>query len=321
MAATTNISWTNATANFWTGCTPVGPGCDHCYAAALAKRRWNITFESGGERKQFKAGYGNPLRWQAMRERGQTHMRVGGEDVPVPLWVFAMSLGDFLDNEVPDLWRNMAWDVIRRTPLLRWQIVTKRVGNFLRMSAPDWSYAEHYQHVGIVATVCNQAEFNRDMPRLAALKKDLGVKWVGLSIEPQIGHVDCSGYEGVLDWIITGGESRQPSAVGGAYAAARPYHLDWALDLIAFGARHGIPVFTKQLGALPMQRTEPGSSSYWRLDLPDRQAGADPSDWPDPLRVQQMPRVYDDPDTSDIPECDEDWFKRARLQRPRSGTF
>jgi hypothetical protein len=33
--------------------------------------------------------------------------------------------------------------------------------------------------------------------------------------------------------------------------------------------------------------------------------------------VEELSDLLDEPDTSDIPEVGEDWFKRARLRRPR----
>ncbi len=38
MGDKTGISWTDSTMNFWEGCTKVGPGCDHCYAADRDER-------------------------------------------------------------------------------------------------------------------------------------------------------------------------------------------------------------------------------------------------------------------------------------------
>ena len=38
MGESSKIEWTDATVNFWWGCTKVGPGCDHCYAEAFDKR-------------------------------------------------------------------------------------------------------------------------------------------------------------------------------------------------------------------------------------------------------------------------------------------
>jgi protein gp37 len=60
------------------------------------------------------------------------------------------------DNEVPPEWRADLWDVIRATPLLRWMLLTKRIGNVLKMVPPDWPST----HVGIMATIVNQAELH-----------------------------------------------------------------------------------------------------------------------------------------------------------------
>jgi hypothetical protein len=38
MPQSTSIAWTDSTFDPWLGCLRVSPACDHCYAAALAKR-------------------------------------------------------------------------------------------------------------------------------------------------------------------------------------------------------------------------------------------------------------------------------------------
>lgn len=279
MGATTRIGWTDGTVNFWIGCTRVGPGCERCYAAALARRRWGIEYVVGGERRPVKAGFHNPLRWQAAHEAMETHIALGGEQVPVPLWVFTLSLGDFFDNEIPAELRARAWAIVKKCNRLRWQIVTKRVGLVERMLPADWNGGRGYEHVGVVATVVDQNEMDRDGPKLESLYA-LGVKWTGLSIEPQLGpvrvHINT-------DWMITGGESTQDGKVG------RPYDLAWAHALVRAGRRSGTPVFVKQLGAQPVAAGVPlyGGGRQGKHDNPER--------WPDEIRVQQLPRIYDRP--------------------------
>jgi hypothetical protein len=90
-----------------------------------------------------------------------------------------------------------------------------------------------------------------------------------------------------VDWIIVGGES-------GPHA--RPFDIQWARDTVAQCRAAGVPVFVKQLGAKPigdewdsfpsMSDTDDG----WRANLKHR-AGADPSEWPEDLRVQEWPIV------------------------------
>lgn len=298
MAETTGIAWTNATVNFWIGCTHVGPGCGEivrgkqigCYAEVFANRKFNIKFGHGERRHKTKAGYENPLRWQRMHDadRGKTQpalMKVNHQYVPVPVWVFCNSLSDFFDNEIPTEWREEAWRVIRDCRALRWQIVTKRVGNVRKMLPTDWDEGRNYQHVGIIATMVNQAEVNRDIRHLLDLRALWGVKWIGLSIEPQLGPISLIPPGGMeffprVDWVIGGGESKQGEH------EARIYDLAWGEQLIGECAAAGVPYFQKQMGDNPVQ----AGKRVPRL----KKAGSDPSLWAPGFRVQQMPRIYDD---------------------------
>lgn len=285
MAETTRIAWTDATFNPWVGCTKVGPGCDHCYAEAANNRFHDgANWGPGAPRARTSPGNWNkPRTWNRHKAEG-TKFFPGrkGEPVPIPLWVFCASQADVFDNEVDPAWRADLWRLIRETPMLRWQLVTKRVGNVAKMlpfgrgkEAPEF-----YAHVGVIATAVNQTEFDRDGPKLRELKTHYGVRWVGLSIEPQLGPVAIGYRSGEwLDWVISGGESRQGSG------QPRPYHIHWADHLAAQCLVSGIPFFVKQLGDAPY--------SEGRL-ISERFTGAakDPDEWPARLRIQQMPRVY-----------------------------
>lgn len=313
MASTTGIAWCDASANFWIGCTHCGPGCGElvngkmvgCYAADLAARRFGITFGAGQPRRKTKAGYTSPVRWNAWHRQGRTHMRVKGKMEKIPKWIFACSLADFFDNEVDPAWRVEAWRIIKATPYLRWQIVTKRVGNVLKMLPDDWNGGKGYEHVGIIATMVSQAEVNRDWRKLQTLKQRHGVRWIGLSIEPQIGPVDLTRvireeedtayvdnaltgfnatkaggwHDAKLDWVITGGESNQGEH------KARPYDLAWTRSLVVQCAEANVPCFVKQMGDNP--RFNGAAQDF-------KGKGDDPRAWPAEIRVQQMPRIYDD---------------------------
>lgn len=50
MGEKSTIEWTDATVNFWWGCTKVGPGCEHCYADAWA-RRWDAGVTNSASNK------------------------------------------------------------------------------------------------------------------------------------------------------------------------------------------------------------------------------------------------------------------------------
>jgi protein gp37 len=110
-----------------------------------------------------------------------------------------MSMGDFFDNEVPPEWREDAWRVIRETPNLRWMILTKRIGNAAKM-LPD-GFPSGYEHVGMMATIANQEEADRDIIKLLRLKRRFALPWVGISVEPMLGPIDLEHLDLGEDWL------------------------------------------------------------------------------------------------------------------------
>lgn len=204
---------------------------------------------------------------------------------PVRPRVFCASLADWLDNEVPIEWLVDLLDLIRRTPNLNWLLLTKRVGNwrwrvegvaeYLRAHWPAidaspllqwvgaWLDGDAPVHVWLGATVVNQEEADRDVPKL--LQVPARVRF--LSVEPMLGPIQLtsSGFippddEGParddgrsslwptraealensgIHWVIAGGES-------GPHA--RPMHPDWVRSLRDQCAAAGIPFLFKQWG-------------------------------------------------------------------------
>lgn len=259
MADKSKIEWTDATVNFWWGCTKVGPGCDNCYAETWDKRTGGAHFGQAQPRRWIKSAVAT------LENLNQT--RPGS-------WVFIQSMSDLFDNEVPLPWFETAWAAICAATELRVQIVTKRLPmvekRLAQIGATFWP-----EHVGLIATVCNQVEADRDVPRLLKLKAERRVPWVGLSMEPLLGPVDltleglaclpcpnaadglnmdpttgayecCSrcdhtgiGDEWGLDWVIVGGES-------GPHA--RPMHPDWARSLRDQCVAAGVAFHFKQWG-------------------------------------------------------------------------
>lgn len=257
MAEHSAIAWTDSTFNPWIGCTKVGPGCDHCYAEALDKRhRWggSTHWGPGVQRKRTGESYWKqPLLWNRKAEASGKPWRV-----------FCASLADVFDNEVPEEWRADLFRLIERTPYLTWLILTKRIGNangMLEAAWPTWSIAPA-PHVWLGATIVNQQEADRDVPKLLATPA--AKRFV--SYEPALGPVDWTRYPGI-DWIIVGGESTQG-------AKAREFDIEWAHNTITQAVDIGASPFVKQLGSLQ--------------GLKDR-AGADPEEWPIDLRVQELP--------------------------------
>lgn len=229
MGETSAIEWTDATVNFWWGCTKVGPGCDHCYAETWSKRTGGDHWGTGKPRRQIASAAATLAKMN----------RQGGKRV------FIQSMSDLFDNEVPASWFVDAWAEIWKARACRIQIVTKRISAVekrLAVVGPTiWP-----SHAGLMVTVVNQAEADRDIPRLLALKRKLGIPWVGLSMEPLLGPVDLVNFQpnwriwlDDLDWVIVGGESG-PNA--------RPMHPDWARSIRDQCQAAGVPFFFKQWG-------------------------------------------------------------------------
>ena len=99
-----------------------------------------------------------------------------------------------------------------------------------------------------------------------------------LSIEPlleDIGKLDLRG----IHWVIVGGESGR---------GARPFDLAWAWSIVKQCELVGVPVFVKQLGAnIAGRDCEHGRSGKTCKTM--HRSGADPSEWPEDLRVREFP--------------------------------
>ena len=229
MAETTAIGWTRSTWNPWIGCTKVGPGCDHCYAERTdARGIFGGATHWGTGVPRYRTSVAN---WNQVHRWNKTAARTR------EFWpVFAASQADIFDNEVPDEWRDDFWKVIRECPHLTFQIVTKRIGNVLRMLPADWGAG--YPNVWLIATVVTQAEADRDIPKLLKIPAKLH----GLSMEPLLERVTIPiELLSKLGWLIVGGESGP---------GARNMLTEWAQYLLKQCDFAGVPFFLKQLGGV-----------------------------------------------------------------------
>jgi protein gp37 len=252
MAARTSIAWCTHSWNPWWGCTRIGPGCDNCYAAAFDHRIGGDHWGTGQARRYFgDHHWAEPVRWNRAAERSGAR----------PL-VFCASMADVFDNEVDQHHRDRLWRLIRDTPRLVWQIVSKRVQNAPKMLPADWDGG--YPNVWLLATVVNQDEADRDIPKLLAVPAAVH----GLSVEPQLGPIDITRYARGADWVIAGGESG---------SKARPFDIAWARSLRDQCAAAGSAFFMKQAGSRPV--------GFGRLTG----KGEDPGQWPEDIRVRNYP--------------------------------
>lgn len=250
MAENSKIEWTDHTFNPWTGCTKVSPACDLCYAEAWSKRAGAKVGKWGPGMPRVRttpANWRQPLKWNAQAQAEGRRFRV-----------FCASLADVFDNEVDPQWRADLFDLIAATPHLDWLLLTKRIGNVGNMLPVPFDFDRHFPNVWLGATICNQKEADRDIPKLLAVPAAKRF----LSIEPLLGPVslrwlpafpenapttaqhpsgNTNHLDGLrrLDWVIVGGESGH---------GARPMHPDWARSLRDQCAEAGVPFMFKQWG-------------------------------------------------------------------------
>lgn len=235
MGTNTSIEWTDHSFKPWVGCTKVGPGCDHCYADRWDQRWGGAHWGKDAARQRTSPGnWSKPLAWNRDAERSGKRARV-----------FCASLADVLDPHASILpaWRMDLAALITATPYLDWLLLTKRIGRAPKTIAtmfPNGAPA----HLWLGATVVDQEEWTRDVPKLLSAKATLGVKTAFLSCEPLLGPIDPSTVphaldQGGVDWIIVGGESGP---------GARPMDPAWAKTLLV--AKGAAAFFMKQMGGV-----------------------------------------------------------------------
>ena len=248
MSENSKIEWTDHTFNPWEGCQKVGPGCDYCYAETRNARYGGGVAANWGpgapRRRTSVANWRKPLAWN--RNADAFYAEHGRRQR-----VFCASLADVFDNAVPIEWLRDLCSLIELTPNLDWLLLTKRIGNvferLIEARSHDWLAGRRNVWLGI--TVVNQAEVDRDIPKLLRTPANLRF----LSIEPMLGPISLNrcmglGFGPAPMWVIAGGESGPD---------ARPAHPDWFRSLRNQCAEVGVPFLFKQHGEwLPVSQQD-----------------------------------------------------------------
>lgn len=273
MANSSAIEWTDATWNPIAGCTPVSPGCTHCYAATMARRleamgqaKYRGTAERRGSVDVFtgrinldEAALEIPLRWKK------------------PKRIFVNSMSDLFHEDVPDAFIDRVFAVIALCDQHTFQVLTKRPTRMaeyliglskslarLRDACPtgwclEWNgiplFGYPLLNVWLGVSVEDQQRADERIPHL--VRCPAAIRF--LSCEPLLGPLDLArwlstedetnpfGDEGrrgeypgpEIDWVIAGGESGR---------GARPSHPEWVRLLRNQCQAAGVPFFFKQWG-------------------------------------------------------------------------
>lgn len=347
MSEKTKIAWTDSTINFWSGCTKISAGCANCYAEARDSRMLQEKIShwgKGAPRLKHKGAVKNALAlnrapwvcdtcgdayqgkdFPASDPTGKGHY-CGIKGCQGMSWhrrkIFSLSLGDWLDNEVPIEWLVEMLETIFKCKEVIWILCTKRTGHFgerLRKAMEiaerkdpydpepyrDGSFCQWLeywengcevpQNVWILASVENQEV--ADLRILDLI--NIPAKVHGLSVEPMLGPIDFIKWIGtevegldLIDWMIFGGESGPD---------ARPCDIDWIRDGVKQCRAADVKVFVKQMGENAVMRDGCFVSEFSDevakaianqppkpIKFEDKKGG-DINEWPDDLKVREFP--------------------------------
>lgn len=291
MADKSEIEWTDATWNPFRGCSRISPGCQNCYAEHMAARGLpGLSSPLTGE--QFAIMTPSGPRWTGAVELIENQI-----NIPLrwrrPRRIFVNSMSDTFHEGVPTQWIKDIYAVMNLASRHTYQVLTKRsrrmLVHFIGRVNPT------HVHLGVSC---------EDQPRFDARIDDLrltaaAVRW--LSLEPLLGPIDLAGRLNGIHWVVVGGESGP---------GARQCNVRWIRSIVRQCREAGVPVFVKQLGAVPVVEAcrqhhydfgeEIGrkarftaldkiheSTGLWRVHFADRKGG-DPAEWPMDLRVREI---------------------------------
>jgi len=278
MGVTTKIQWCDSTCNPTMGCE----GCElwnsktgekSCYAGVLHIRYGGVTkgFSPTFEELTYWPGrMGEAARWADLTgtaRKGKPWLD------GLPRLVFVSDMSDALSAVVPfDFLEEEVVRVVTSPNGQRhqWLWLTKRPDRMARFSdllkakCGGWP-----KNLWAGTSITTQSTACR-IEHLLRVGDETTVRF--LSVEPQRAEIDLKGWLPHLDWVIQGGESGR---------GTRPFQLEWALDMRRRCKEAGVAYFLKQLGSAVFAEGR-------KLLFKDNHAG-DWSEWPEAVRVRQMP--------------------------------
>ncbi len=328
MADKSNIQWTEATWNPIAGCSIASTGCRNCYAMAHAARLEriglikyaNLTTESkagpvwSGNVALDERSLDQPMRWRRPRLIFVNSMsdlfHEALSDAQIDRVFAAMALSPQHTLQVVTK-RSARMRSYLGDPDTKFRIAQAalRVGSDLPHGHPGWKKSNwRVAGDGTKPAVVPRWPLPNLWMGVSVEDQDAADARIGdleaspaalrfISAEPLLGEIDLqlADSDGFrlrsIDWVIVGGESGP---------RARTCRVEWITDLVRQCRNAAVPVFVKQLGARYLDERDFVGGAAIRLpaeagrDLTRRlkhRKGADMAEWPEYLRVQQMPEV------------------------------
>jgi protein gp37 len=217
MGDKSKIEWTDATWNPVTGCTVISPGCDNCYARAMARRLQAMgspRYRDGFKVRTHPDILDRPVRWTK------------------PRMVFVCSMSDLFHDDVPDEFIRQVFSTMRAATRHTFQVLTKRPDRARYLVS---ALGGAPPNVWMGTTVEDFIRRSR-IPKLQQIPARVRF----LSLEPLLSPIHDLDLKGI-DWVIVGGESGPK---------ARPMDPKWVRDIRDQCLRAGVSFFFKQWGGI-----------------------------------------------------------------------
>jgi protein gp37 len=253
------ISWAGKKRlNFAVGCDKVSRGCARCYIfpkiEGFLTGMNNPRYENGTQVTLHPDVIERPLSWKK------------------PRLIFVNSMGDAFHEAVPTFMIQRLFEVMNEADHHVYQLLTKRTKRLARLG-PSLPWADHiWMGTSVEDDEPYNADGDRPTDRIEHLRQcGAIIRW--LSIEPLLGPLHDLNLRGI-HWVALGGES-------GKLDTVRPMKLSWARSVVRQCRDGGVPVHVKQLG------------TRWAHENGLTGKAADPSEWPEDLRVREQPRIFD----------------------------
>lgn len=218
----TRISCFDATWNPTFGCDKVSPGCDHCYAEAIAKR--------------FHGGFSLRLKPHRLRDAAR-FKPITGPHGPRPPLVFVDSMSDIWHEDIPDAYLDQVFDAIEANPRAVFICLTKRAPRMRAYCRRRWAATGVPGNLWLGVSVESAVQGGR-LDALRRLRQDVGAFTSIVCAEPLLGPPQGLSLDGI-DWVICGGESG---------SSARPIDPEWVRWLRETCAAGSVPLWFKAWG-------------------------------------------------------------------------
>lgn len=243
-------------------CTPVGPGCEHCWHLRMADRlKMNPALSDRG--RAAYAGEYDP--WLDPRRLHKPTTR------KQPAVVGVQFMGDLFHDSVTDFQIMKVWKEMEVASWHTFLVLTKRPGRMETWITDRWKYSDYpilkedpLPNVWLGTSVENQKWADLRIPAL--YRSPAAAYW--LSIEPMLGPIEFPKYLSFLpvefgvstrvrylEWmtaVVVGGESGPGS---------RPMHPDWVRSIRDQCVEAGVPFVFKQWG--DWAPTDNGLADKW----------------------------------------------------------